>query len=124
MDSIAKAAFETVTIKGDDPGLEEGQTALQKGALVSEMSLTFKADDQRWRFTLKGESLHVTGLRVPDTGPVQTEADLDGAIIEKVFLVERALRLVDGLFSRFIQVRISGSWQGETVAAMQKWIGK
>jgi recombination associated protein RdgC len=63
-------------------------------------------------------------LRVPDTGPVQTEADLDGALIEKVFLVERALRLVDGLFSRFIQVRISESWQGETVAAIRKWIGK
>jgi len=78
LENRGPAGIETVTIKGDDPGLEEGHTALQKGALVSELSLAFTSGDQRWRFTLKGESLYISGLKVPDTGPVETEADLAG----------------------------------------------
>jgi hypothetical protein len=123
LENRGPAGLETVTIRGDDPGLEEGLTALAKGALVSEMSLTFKADDQRWRFTLKGESLHITGLKVPDTGPVETLADLDGALLEKAALVERALRLIEGLFYRFLRIRISEYWQTEAVAGIRKWIG-
>lgn len=123
LENRGPAGLEIVTIKGEDPGLEEGQTALRKGALVSELSLTFKADDQRWRLTLKGESLHITGLKVPETGPVETEADLDGALLEKAALVERALHLIEGLFYRFIRIRISESWQTEAMAGIRKWIG-
>lgn len=123
LENRGPAGLETVTIKGDDPGLEEGQTALQKGALVSELSLTFTSGDQQWRFTLKGESLHITGLKVPDTGPVETEADLDGALLEKAALVERAVHLIEGLFSRFIRIRISESWQTEVLVGIRKWIG-
>ncbi len=123
LENRGPAGLETVTIKGDDPGLEEGLTALKKGALVSEMSISFKSADQQWRLTLKGESLYITGLKVPDTGPVETEEDIDGALLEKMFLVERAVRLVDGLFSRFVQVRISERWIAETVADIRKWIG-
>jgi hypothetical protein len=124
LENRGPAGLEVVTIKGDDPGLEEGLTALKKGALVSELTLLFKAAEQHWRFSLKGESLHITGLKVPETGPVETEADMDGAILEKVFLVERAVLLMEGLFNRFIRIRISDRWMAETVPAIQKWIGR
>jgi len=123
LENRGPAGLEVVTIKGDDPGLEEGLTALKKGALVSELTLLFKAAEHQWRLSLKGESLHITGLKVPKTGPVETEADMDGAVLEKVFLVERAVRLIEGLFSRFIRIRISDRWRAETVPAIQKWIG-
>ncbi len=122
LENRGPAGLETITIKGDDPGLEEGLTALKKGALVSEMSVSFSSGDQQWRMTLKGESLFMTGLKVPDTGPVETEQDLDGALLEKTFLVERAVQLMDALFSRFIRIRISSRWQSETVSSIRKWI--
>jgi hypothetical protein len=122
LENRGPAGLETITIKGDDPGLEEGLTALKKGALVSEMSVSFSSGDQQWRMTLKGESLFMTGLKVPDTGPVETEQDLDGALLEKTFLVERAVQLMDALFSQFIRIRISSRWQSETVSSIRKWI--
>jgi len=42
---------ETVTIKGDDAGLEEGLLALRKGAVVSEINLAYKSGEQEWSFT-------------------------------------------------------------------------
>jgi hypothetical protein len=123
LENRGPAGLETVTIKGDDPGMEEGLTALKKGALVSEMSLFFKSADQQWRLTLKAESLFITGLKVPDTGPVESEQDLDGALLEKMFLVERAVQLIEGLFAQFIGHRISADWNSGVVAGMRKWIG-
>ena len=43
---------ESITIKGDDANLEEGVLALRKGAVVTEMNLCLKSDDQEWRFTI------------------------------------------------------------------------
>jgi hypothetical protein len=66
-------ASEIITIKGDDAGLEEGLLSLRKGAVVIEMNLSYKTENQDWNFTLKGESLSFSGLKVPETGPVETK---------------------------------------------------
>ena len=62
---------ETITIKGDDAGLEEGLLSLRKGALVSEMNLVFQSGENRWNFTVKGESLSISGLRTPETAATE-----------------------------------------------------
>ena len=64
-------AVETITIKGDDAGLEEGFMALKKGALVTELNLVYRSGDQEWSFSLKGESLSFSSLKVPEKGPIE-----------------------------------------------------
>jgi hypothetical protein len=113
---------ETITIKGDDAGMEEGLMALGKGAMVTEINLLFTADNQHWRFSLKGESLSMTSLKVPDTGPLESKEDLEGLVLEKAFLYEKAFDAVDTLFSHFIRLRISNQWQSDIMGAMKKWI--
>ena len=46
-------AVETITIKGDDAGLEEGIMALKKGALITEHNLVFRIAEQKWQFSIK-----------------------------------------------------------------------
>ena len=41
------AGVETVTIKGDTAGLEEGMLALRKGAMVTELNLLYETADRR-----------------------------------------------------------------------------
>lgn len=115
---------ETITIKGDDPGLEEALTALKKGALVTEMNLLYKTVEHEWRFTVKGESLNVSSLRVPDTGGVETADDIDGAIIEKADLCDRAIRVIHDLFVRFIKLRVSDDWNASVLKKIKKWIDR
>jgi hypothetical protein len=122
LENKKKDAVESITIKGDEAGLEEGILALRKGAVVTELNLLFKTGDQDWRFTLKGESLHLAGFKCPKTGAVESKEDLEGAVLEKVYLCEQAIGAMDEVFKLFIGLRVSDAWNNDTVPRMKKWI--
>jgi hypothetical protein len=115
-------AVERITIKGDDANLEEGILALRKGAVVTEINLGFKSGDQEWRFTIKGESLNISGFKTPFAGPIETAEDVEGAVLEKVYLYEQAIQLVDNLFKNYLKTRVSSQWQTKVVPKINKWI--
>ena len=115
-------ASEIITIKGDDAGLEEGLLSLRKGAVVIEMNLSYKTENQEWKFTLKGESLSFSGLKVPETGPVETKDDIEGLVLEKAYLYEKVIDLVNRLFNVFLKLRSTVQWNQKTVPEIKKWI--
>jgi hypothetical protein len=118
-------AVETVTIKGDDAGLEEARLSLKKGGMVSEMNLIYRAADQKWQFTVKGESLHINTLKIPETTPagvVESGEDWEGGVLERIFLYEKAVMLVRQLFSGFIRLRIQYEWSNRVVPQMKNWL--
>ena len=115
-------ASEIITIKGDDAGLEEGLLSLRKGAVVIEMNLSYKSENQAWTFTLKGESLSFSSLKLPETGPVETKEDIEGVVLEKAYLYEKAIDLVNQVFILFLKLRTSTKWNQETVPAIKRWV--
>ena len=115
-------ASEIITIKGDDAGLEEGLLSLRKGAVVIEINLCYKTENQEWKFTLKGESLSFSGLKVPETGPVESKADIEGMVLEKAYLFDKAIALINRLFNYFLKLRSSVEWNQKTVTDITKWI--
>lgn len=117
-----KDSDETVTIKGDQANMDEGLLALKKGAMVAEVNLVYRSADREWRFNLKGESLNLSSLRVPATGQVESREDIEGAVIDKIYLMKRMIDLIHGLFVRFIKTRVSNDWSAKTVPAIRRWI--
>lgn len=115
-------ATETITIKGDQAGLDEGILALKKGAVVTELHLVYKTGEHEWRFNLKGESLNYSALRTPQTGAVEKKEDIEGAVLEKIYLYEKVFALTNQLFRTFARLRVSDRWTTETVPAMRQWI--
>ena len=115
-------SVERITIKGEDAHFEEGMLALKKGALVAEMSLVFRASEQKWQFSLKGESLNVSGLKTPKTTPPESPDDLEGAILEKVFLYDKILQFLEKLYKHFIKLRTSDAWKNRAVPLMKTWM--
>ena len=115
-------ASEIITIKGDDAGLEEGLLSLRKGAVVIEINLIYKSENQEWKFTLKGESLSFSGLKVPETGPIDSKEDIEGLVLEKFYLYEKAINLVNQLFNHFLEKRTHLDWNQKTVGEIGKWI--
>jgi len=113
--------LEAITIKGDDAGLEEGIMALKKGAVVTEMNLVQTIGENVWSYTLKGESFNISSLKTPVVGQVESGDDIEGAVIEKVYLYEQVLKLIQTLFKIYIKKRVSDNWP-KTVNHMQKWI--
>lgn len=114
---------EKITIKGDDAGLEEGRIALRKGALVTELHLQFGKNDQVWTFNIKGESLNISTLKAPDTGPVENKEDIEGVVLEKIYLYYEIINFIIKLYHFFIDVRLSPDWEASILADMRKWIG-
>ena len=115
-------SVERITIKGEDAHFEEGMLALKKGALVAEMSLVYRASEQKWQFSLKGESLNISGLKTPKTTPPESPDDLEGAILEKVFLYDKILQFLEKLYKHFIKLRTSDAWKNRAVPLMKTWM--
>ncbi len=119
-----KDSVEVITIKGDEADLAEGIVALRKGATVSEMTLVLTCNDNQWRFSIKGESLAMSSLKVPETGNIEDRDDVDGAVIEKIFLCDKAVDIMESLYRIFIKQRISNAWYSVTLPALHGWISK
>jgi hypothetical protein len=113
--------IETVAIKGDAAGLEEGLLALSKGAQVTEINLIYKSGSLQWQFSLKGESLSFSGLKLPETAAAEQAEDMEGIVLEKLYLYEKPFNFIDELYRLFIESRLSGQWD-ETLTGMKKWI--
>lgn len=113
---------EVITIKGDGAGLEEGQTALKKGAVVTELNLVAKIGENEWRFNVKGESLNLSSVKTPVTGRIETAEDVEGVVLEKIYLYDQAIKILNSLYQQFIRIRITTDWEKGTLRKMKKWI--
>ncbi|MFO7861331.1 MAG: hypothetical protein R6U41_08925 [Desulfosalsimonas sp.] len=113
---------ETITIRGDGAGLEEGVMALTKGAKVTEMHLIFRAGELEWRFSVKGESLSISSLKTPQTAKLESAEDIEGAVLEKIYLVERVVKLVEQLYAQFAKQRFDPDWDKNVVHRIMDWI--
>ncbi len=113
---------ETVTIKGDGADLKEGKVALKKGALVSEINIKIERDSQPWALTLKGESFSVVNLKTPAVGQTQDPEDVDGAVLEKIYLFETVFQIMEKIYGSFIKQRVGEDWEGKIKENIKKWI--
>lgn len=117
-----KESAERVTIKGDGASLEEGILALKKGALVTELNLVYKSAELMWQFTLKGESLNISGLSIPSTGSAESDENIEGFVLERIFLYDKVLQLLEHLFAHFVKLRVGNSWQDKEISLIKNWI--
>lgn len=119
-----KDAREKITIKGDKAGLEEGLTALKKGAVVTEINLLLTLDEDEFKFTIKGESFNITGLKTPSSkGSEDTGSDeLEGSVIEKAYFCDRVFGFIDILFNTYMEKRASESFKTEDLKKIRNWV--
>ena len=78
------------------------------GILSSSVSVT--------RYKVKGN------LEKPATAPVETKEDIEGALLEKVYLYERIFVLTNNLCKHFISLRVTGRWEKDVVMQIRKWV--
>lgn len=125
MENSTNDAVERLVITGDNANFDEALLALRKGAQVAEMQLLYFNDvNQKWTFSLKGESLSFTGLKLPETALThsmqQDENDTEAKILDRMDLIEKISCVLEDIFKQFIKLRIGGSWNS-TVNEMRQW---
>lgn len=114
---------EKISIKGDQAGLEEGTTALKKGAFVTQINLISKINEDEYKFSIKGESLNVTGLKTPKTDLSKNSDEIEGLILEKSFFCFKIFEVIDTLFLNYVEQRISEDWNTKGLQDIKNWIG-
>ena len=53
---------------------------------------------------------------------MESEEDMEGAVLEKVYLCEKAVQLTHDLFKEFIRLRVSEDWDKKVVPLMRQWM--
>ncbi len=114
---------EKITIKGDQAGLEEGTTALKKGAWVTQINLICKINEDEFKFSIKGESLNITGFKPPKTELSKKEDEIEGLVLEKSFFCFQIFEVLDTLFLNYLEQRISDDWNSKGLQDIKNWIG-
>ena len=114
---------EKISIKGDQAGLEEGTTALKKGAFVTQLNLLCKINDDEYKFTIKGESLNLTSLKTPKIDLSKEEDEIEGLVLEKSFFCFKIFEVIDTLFLKYIDKRTKDESNSKGLQDIKTWIG-
>ncbi|HET6250445.1 MAG TPA: hypothetical protein VFE47_22345 [Tepidisphaeraceae bacterium] len=109
------------SLKGDGPSrMPEARDALRTGKLPRKFGLILDANKQQFNLTLSGESLAVSGAKLPDV----EEADSPRVLFEERIAMLRDLcQILDALFDVFLKLRTTSGWESQT-SAMKRWILK
>ncbi|MBN1545901.1 MAG: recombination-associated protein RdgC [Syntrophaceae bacterium] len=113
---------ETVTCHGANADLKEGKEALRQGKKIKEGRIRLRIDADAWEFTFKADTFGFQSLKLPETVELTDEKDLEGRILERIYLIERVINTMDNLFSLFIQIRRTAAWGNDEQPRMKKWM--
>jgi len=114
---------EKISIKGDQAGLEEGTTALKKGAFVTQINLICKINEDEYKFSIKGESLNLTGLKPPKTDLSKSDDEIEGLVLEKAFFCFKIYEVIDTLFLKYLEIRTADGQNSKGLQDIKNWIG-
>jgi hypothetical protein len=117
---------ESITCQGLHAGLKEGKAAIQEGKKVKDARIQLGAGSDTFEFTLRGDRFQFQTLRLPSGMSMaeEDEGEKGGRILERIYLIERAAKIMDQLFSVFLKKRLSPQWSSEEIPRIKKWVQK
>lgn len=114
----------TATVKSPSGELTEAKSGLLTGKKVSRAQLKFSIAEDEWVTTLRADDFALSGLKTPKVDLKDEEGDdPDGKFLEKMYLLEKFLEMLDSVFRLYISLRMGDEWQDEAKAVSQ-WIAK
>ena len=117
---------ETTSMATWVPGesLLEARVGLRRGKKVTSALIHLTKDDFRFDVSVKAADFSLNGLKTPKIDKSDRDDDPDALFLEKVFLIETAVTLLDSLYRQFLGLRLDeGKWK-KTTDEMMKWMGE
>lgn len=113
--------LETASVSGTLSPLREARFGLVTGKKVTRATLRFEQDGLSWQLSLKAEDFAVCGLKGPKTERAGEDDDPDALLLERIFLLERCMALLDSLYAVFLRSRLTPQWTEET-GKIHQWM--
>ena len=113
---------ETATVVGSFSPLREARLGLLTGKQVVRALVRLEKDGMDWQVTLKAEDFSINAMRTPPISKEDASEDPDALFLEKMYLLDQALDMLDEMFRQFLTLRLSpAAWRNE-VSAVAAWM--
>ncbi len=112
--------LETASVSGSLSQLREVRLGLRTGKKVTRALVRFEKEDLAWQTTLKAEDFSLGSFRTPRVEH-EKDDDPDAIFLEKLYLMETCMELLDSSYAMFLEIRLSPNWDGEA-REMAKWM--
>lgn len=116
---------ESIVCKGATSDLKEARLGLRNGKRLKETRIKIIVDDDEWFLTVDSRFLDFRQFKTPKieiNDIAGDEKDEDASFYEKVYLFEKAVTVIDSIFTVFIQERMSSDWHQTVAPAIRQWI--
>lgn len=112
----------TTTVSSPGNEMSEARTGLLHGKKVNKAQLLFSMDQDNWLVQISAADFGLSGLKTPKIATKDDEGDdPDAKFLEKIFLIERCLEMLDVVYTQFLTLRMSKDWK-EEAANVKLWI--
>ena len=115
-------SLDTATVSGPMSELREARLGLATGKKVTRALVRFERESETWQATLKAEDFALSGLKTPTMEKSGgKDEDPDALVLEKMYLLEACTEMLDILYRKFLEIRLSPGWDAE-VLNVRGWI--
>lgn len=108
--------LEMASVSGSLSPLREARLGLQTGKLVVRTLARLEKDGMTWQVTLKAEDFSIGSLRTPAIARNDEGDDPDALFLEKMYLIESGLDMLDDMYRQFLDLRLTPAWEAEAKA--------
>ena len=106
----------------DGAPLVEARFGLRRGKKVAHALIRLIKDDFGFDVSVKAADFSLNSLKTPKIDKSDRDDDPDSLFLEKVFLIETAVTLLDSLYRQFLGLRLDeGKWK-KTTDKMMQWM--
>ena len=116
---------ETTSVSANiDSSLSEARLGLHRGKKVTSALICLMKDDFGFDVSVKAADFSLNSLKTPKIDKSDRDDDPDSLFLEKVFLIETAVTLLDSLYRQFLGLRLDKDKWKKTTDEMMKWMGE
>lgn len=118
---------EKIICSGLQAELQEARTGLQMGKKLEQARIKLVYGEYEWNFTLAAALMEFRSVKLPKTagteGSGNDPEEVEGMILERIFLFEELVRVVNQLLKQFLQIRVSQDWHPELLK-IRNWVAQ
>jgi len=111
-----------VVCHGIHAELKEGKEAIRQGKKVKEAGIKLIYNQNEWEFTFRADSFNFQSLKLPVMDWHETPEDPSGHLLERIYLVENAVKTMNNLYESFLRIRFSSQWEEKELKLLSGWL--
>ena len=111
-----------VVCHGIHAELKEGKEAIRQGKKVKEAGIKLIYNQNEWEFTFRADSFNFQSLKLPVMDWQDTPEDPSGHLLERIYLIENAVKTMSNLYESFLGIRFSSQWEEKELKLLSGWL--